>query len=234
MKNSNKELVEELYSKVFATGDIEVANSIIAGNYIQHNPMVKTGKAGFLEFLDQLKHLPKPQNPVKPFTRIITEKDFVAVHSRINFMGQDRATLDLYRIEAQQLAEHWDASELIINGSPNVLGPVEPNPNEDTTTNKRIVSEFADAVFAKGELGRVSDLSQPDLLVSDSLEKRECYVLHRLIGEHNFIVAQGQLQFQGAPYVMYDIFQLGDGRILHHWTVKQLIPNEMAHDNGMI
>ena len=124
MISSNKQLVLDFYAKVYGQGDFSYADSVIHENYIQHNPLVKTGKYGFMEFLNMLSQMPKPEKPQKPFMRIVSEDNFVVVHSKVNFMAKDHATVDLIRIENGMFVEHWDASQTISSGLPVVVGVV--------------------------------------------------------------------------------------------------------------
>ena len=58
--------------------------------------------------------------------------------------------------------------------------------------------------------------------------------VHKVIGEGNFVVTQSKCLIQGKAHVVYDIYRLGNGKIKEHWSVKQIIPKVMAHNNGMI
>jgi len=60
--------------------------------------------------------------------RILTDNDYVVVHMNIEFGGQKKIVLDLFRLENGFIAEHWDAiqneSENSINGNSEIEGPV--------------------------------------------------------------------------------------------------------------
>ena len=58
--------------------------------------------------------------------------------------------------------------------------------------------------------------------------------MHIVIGEGDFVLTQSAGKFGILPHVVYDIYRLSNGRIVEHWSVKQQIPTEMAHNNGMV
>jgi len=234
MNNSNKQLIIDFYSKVFGQANEEFADSVIAENYIQHNPMVKTEKSGFMEFLAMMKQMPKPENPKKPFMRFISEGNFVTVHSKIEFIGKENAVVDLYRIENGLISEHWDAVQEIVDSVPKVVGTVELNNQEKSSVNKKIVENFVKQVLIEKQTDKSTDFFDVNLSISDFETEYDNFQLHRIIGEQNFVLTQSELTQNGNRFVQYDIYRLSDGLIVEHWVVKQMIPEKMAHSNGMI
>lgn len=247
---SNKALILKAYQLLFGQIDSKNAELLIAENYKQHNPMVKDGRSGFLEFLEILKQMPKPSNPVKPFMRIIADTNFVAVHSKVPFMGQMRATVDLYRIENNQLAEHWDASEVIPaeskNGNPMVEGPVEISDPEKTSANILAVKKFTHEVLISKRMDKVGEYIAEDI-IQHSPDKGnglaewinyqitiEVTELHCVIGEGNFVVTQTKAMLNEKPYALYFVYNLSNGKIVEEWSVKQEIPEQVVHSNGML
>jgi len=246
---SHKTIVHNFYSKVLAMGDAQLANTLIQDNYVQHSPLVETGKSGFLKFLEMLKKLPQPSEPSVPFFRTIAQGNLVAVHIGIEFMGQQKAVVDLFRIEDGQLAEHWDASEDVpdarCNPLPMVEGPVCIEDQDLTDSNARIVRSFTEKVLIAGEDLWLQYMS-PDLIqhhpdLSNGISSlpdysMECKTnsLHQVIAEGNFVVTQAQATIQHRDFVLYNVYRLHEGVIVEHWSVKQPIPTEMAHSNGMI
>src|SRR5882762_4912086 len=73
--SSNKEIVLDFWKRAIGQGNLEVAEQRIAEDYIQHSASGKPGKAALLEALAMLKQMPKPENPPKPFMRIIADGD---------------------------------------------------------------------------------------------------------------------------------------------------------------
>lgn len=249
-KNLNKNIVIDFYSKVLGQGDESFANTLLRDNYIQHSPTVKTGKKGFFEFMNLLKGLPKSPSQKSPFMRFICDGDLVAVHLNVEFMGQQRAVVDLFRIQDGMLAEHWDAWELITGEHANDNAVVEgPLPTVSLTTpgeNKKLVGFYTKQVLIQKQWGLADKYLAPDLIqhnpgIADGQKALETYYetaevakMHKIIGEGDFVLTQSEGKFGTLPHVIYDVYRLGNSRILEHWSVKQEIPSEMAHDNGMV
>ncbi|WP_271784618.1 hypothetical protein [Aquimarina algiphila] len=247
--NSNTTVVLDFYNKVLGLGDTSLIDDILTNEYIQHSPTVKTGKDGFTEFMSFLKQLPQPKNPVKPFMRLISDENFVAVHLSIKFMGQQKAVLDLYRLKDGLLAEHWDASEDITgfssNPNPVVEGTTTIENINSTEENKNIIHKYTKHVL----LDKSSDLwvnyistnlIQHNPKIENGREaliqyykKIDVKKVYRILGEGNFVVTQSEVFFETVPFVVYDIYRLKDKIITEHWSVSQKIPKEMAHLNGM-
>ena len=61
-EKQNLDLVMNWWREVLYAGHFELAPKSQAENYIQHNPNVNTGRAGFIEFFTKLGR--KPMNPI--------------------------------------------------------------------------------------------------------------------------------------------------------------------------
>lgn len=234
MENSNKQLIIDFYSKVFGLGDEKFADKVLADNYIQHNPIVKTGKSGFMEFMTMLKQMPKPKNPKQPFMRFLSEGDFVAVHSQIEFMGKENATVDFYRIENGLILEHWDAVQEIVDSLPRVVGTVEIDDQEQTEVNKEVVKGVVNQILIEKRMGQTSAFLSSKLSIADFEMDYDNFKLHRVIGEKNFVLTQAVITKKETRFVQYEIYRLSNQLIVEYWVVKQVIPETMAHSNGMI
>ncbi len=123
----NKRLVFDFWRIVFEGGHMDQAPQYMAEGYIQHNPNVASGRAAFVELFSSVR----PPRPVSariraPVISITAERDIVTVStvrkvrdrrkpSHIYFM----TWFDMFRIDSDGLiAEHWDSSELWVNGQP--------------------------------------------------------------------------------------------------------------------
>lgn len=103
-----KELVKNFYQDVFEEGKIDKIPHYIAENYIQHNPRVETGRAGFIKFIKHfINHKPKIE-----FINMSCEANFVYVFFKCLLSdGTINKVCDIYRIEDSKLVEHWDIVE---------------------------------------------------------------------------------------------------------------------------
>src|SRR5437868_1219459 len=75
----NKALVLEFWRVVFEAQNAEAAKTYLAEDYIQHNPLVKTGRAGFIEFFSKIWTKPRPVEATlrNPPELVIAEGDLV-------------------------------------------------------------------------------------------------------------------------------------------------------------
>ena len=248
----NKDIAIEFYRDVIGQRDESLVDQFITDDYIQHNPMVKTGKRGFLETLAFLKQMPPPRTDVSPIIRIIAEEHFVALHLAVEIGGKETVVLDLFRLSEGKLAEHWDAIEVqpleSLNSHTMTDGEREILDHHLTDENKSLVSNYYRDIWIDGNTDRLQQYFSPDLVqhipeIADGLSGLENYFrehelslkkVHRVIGEGNFVLAQLEVQLQDNPFVFYEILRIADGKIAEQWRVKQQIPETMAHSNGMI
>jgi len=115
---ANKRLVYDFWREVFEGGHMELADKYLAEGYIQHNPNVATGRAGFVEAFSKWSK-PKPiETKVKaPLVAVTAEGDIVVLSFVREGANPKDATqkytttwFDMFRIEAGKIAEHWDAA----------------------------------------------------------------------------------------------------------------------------
>jgi predicted SnoaL-like aldol condensation-catalyzing enzyme len=119
----NKRLVEAFCAAVFVDHDLSGLDDFMADDYIQHNPDVAQGKAGFREFFETtFRAIPDFRYTLK---KIVAEGDLVFVHSTTtgthtggewlgvaptgNRLSFD--VVDMFRMEDGKLAEHWDVAD---------------------------------------------------------------------------------------------------------------------------
>jgi predicted SnoaL-like aldol condensation-catalyzing enzyme len=106
----NKALVKQFFAAVEGR-DKETVERIVREDYIQHMPGIPTGRAAILHYIDMVA--PKGLGKMPQFARVIAEGDLVMVHFRREDPNGPVATMEIFRIQGGQIAEHWAVTEPI-------------------------------------------------------------------------------------------------------------------------
>lgn len=116
---ANKRLVYDFWREVFEAGHLELAEKFLADSYIQHNPNVPTGRAGFVKFFSKFAQPRAIEARVKaPLVAVVAEGDLVIlVFAEEGTDPKDASKkystswFDMFRIDHGKIAEHWDAAK---------------------------------------------------------------------------------------------------------------------------
>lgn len=110
-----KTTIETLYSKVFNQGQADLLDELVAGEYIQHNPLFPNGTAPLAGYLKQAGSLPCE---VK---RMAIDDDLAFIHVRyLDWGGKEHAGVDIFRFDSDGgIVEHWDVLQPIPRQSAN-------------------------------------------------------------------------------------------------------------------
>jgi steroid delta-isomerase-like uncharacterized protein len=120
---TNKEIVGRFGDAVFNRHDFSVLDRYVKEDYIQHNPLVPPGRAGFRQFFEQtFAAIPDWRYELK---RSAAEGDSVWAYGTyrgthtgdwLGIPATGRAfeidAVDIFRLERGQLAEHWDVMDV--------------------------------------------------------------------------------------------------------------------------
>ena len=114
---ANKKLVYDFWRSVLEGGHLEQADRYLAESYIQHNPMVPTGRAGFVTFFSAFaKPRPIEERVRAPLVAITAERDLVVLafvqelpDPKDPAQHYTTTAFDMFRIEDGRIAEHWDS-----------------------------------------------------------------------------------------------------------------------------
>lgn len=110
----NKKLVFDLWRTVVIGGHADEAPKFVTERYIQHNPMVPTGRAAMMKFFQGrcCKDIP----PTIPnLVSIVAERDMVVLATVRNLKdatGEPYTStwFDMFRIKDGLVDEHWDTA----------------------------------------------------------------------------------------------------------------------------
>jgi predicted SnoaL-like aldol condensation-catalyzing enzyme len=120
---NNRKVLEGFYEQVFCDHDLSVVDQFMHDDYIQHNPDVAQGKAGFVEFHQGFfRAFPDSRASIN---RLVAEGDLVfvyntitATHTGVGFLNYPPTgnkvkydVVDMFRLQDGLLCEHWDVAD---------------------------------------------------------------------------------------------------------------------------
>lgn len=125
---ANKRLVFDMWRGVVNAGHVELADRLLAETYIQHSPVISTGRAAFkrvFSAVERREAIPELVSP--PLLTIIADGDLVVMALREELPAPSgagtyaTAHFNLFRVHEGRLAEHWHS----VQAAP---GPEVPSP----------------------------------------------------------------------------------------------------------
>jgi predicted SnoaL-like aldol condensation-catalyzing enzyme len=109
----NKALVRSFVDDILVNGRMDKLASYFDGdNYLQHNPAVADGLSGLGAALAAMAKAGVSMK-YERVHKTLGEGNFVLVISEGQFAGKHVAFYDLFRVQANKIAEHWDTIEPI-------------------------------------------------------------------------------------------------------------------------
>lgn len=114
----NKRLVYDFFREVFEGLHMDRAEHYLTERYIQHNPLVPSGREGFVSVFSR-RGQPRPvaERVAAPIVDISAERDIVVISFvREHPDPQDASRrytttwFDMFRIVDGKIDEHWDAA----------------------------------------------------------------------------------------------------------------------------
>ncbi len=250
--SNNKQKVVALLESI-ENGNTQPIKYINPTKYIQHNPMVKDGLAGFGEVMEN-----KPPNGFKvSVKRVFEDGDYVFTHTEYDFFGP-KVGFDIFRFENGLIVEHWDNLDEVKPANPSgrsqVDGHTEIKDLDKTEENRRTVTDFIQTVLVGGEFDHLSDFINGDNYIqhnaymadglsglSKAVEEMgmagitmEYLQCHKVLAEGNFVLAISEGRFGGTDVTYYDLFRLSTGKLVEHWDIiEKLLPeSEWQNTNG--
>ncbi|SHI84915.1 nuclear transport factor 2 family protein [Pseudozobellia thermophila] len=247
---SNEEKVIALLKSI-ETGDQEPAAYINPDKYIQHNLGVADGLAGFGEILQAL-----PPNSAKVNTiRAFEDGDYIFTQTDYNFFGP-KIGFDIFRFEDGLIVEHWDNLQVTPeqpnpSGHTMIDGATEITDLDKTEENKALVRNFISDILVNGNMDQIGNYFDGDHYIqhnpniADGLSglgsalaamaeqgvTMEFSVIHKVLGQGNFVLSISEGYFGGEHTSYYDLFRVENGKIAEHWDVIETIAPEAERLN---
>jgi len=111
------------FLKLAASGEVSEAFSKLVASSFKHHNQFFEGSADSLQAGMQENALANP-NKVFEVKRVISEGDFVVIHSHVKQKPSDLGTavVHIFRFENEKIVELWDLGQAIIENSPNQHG----------------------------------------------------------------------------------------------------------------
>ena len=118
----NKKNAIAFYKTAFEGNPRLAIETYVGKEYIQHNPAVKDGPQGFIEYFERMER-DYPEKSVE-FVRSIAEGDLVALHTHQIWPGNEEyVTMDFFRFDEEgKICEHWDSIQKIPDNPANENG----------------------------------------------------------------------------------------------------------------
>ncbi|HTN15901.1 MAG TPA: nuclear transport factor 2 family protein [Sphingomonadaceae bacterium] len=142
---ANKQLAFDMWRSVVNAGHVELADQMLQEGYIQHSPVLPTGRAAFKAIFSAIKRRDIPPVVSPPLVSLIGQNDLVVMALREELpepggTGNYTTThFNLFRVEDGRLAEHWHSVQNA--PGPNVLPSDQGGPQR--VTGRSGIAQFA-------------------------------------------------------------------------------------------
>jgi predicted SnoaL-like aldol condensation-catalyzing enzyme len=117
--DANKRLVFDLWRSVVNAGRVEIADQLLTEGYIQHSPVLPTGRAAFKKIFSSVPRREKiPELIEPPLIAFVAERDLVVMTFVEKLPNPDGSGtyatthFNMFRIANGRLAEHWHSIQL--------------------------------------------------------------------------------------------------------------------------
>jgi predicted SnoaL-like aldol condensation-catalyzing enzyme len=133
---ANKRLAFDLWRSVVNAGHVEMADTLLAEGYIQHSPVLRTGREAFKKIFSVVPRKDIPELVQPPLVAIVAEGDLVVMSLRESIAAAEgmpayaSTHFNLFRVANGRLAEHWHSVQTA--PGPDVPLPADGGPQPVT------------------------------------------------------------------------------------------------------
>lgn len=118
----NKKTVLAFYEDLINQKNVDAAEKYMGKKYIQHNPKAADGVEGLRNYIQYLREqFPYSHAEIK---RVFAEGNYVVLHVNTKLEPNTRglAIVDIFRLDAGKIVEHWDVIQEVPEKSANENG----------------------------------------------------------------------------------------------------------------
>ena len=236
----------------FASGDTELAASLLDEHYIQHNLAYGTGRDAFVGSVAYLASAPvrTTVNNIRAFE----DGAYVFLQTVYNFAGAgEQVAFDISRFDEDgEIAEHWDNLAALAGANPSghtqIDGAMELTDLDKTEENRELVKAFLYDVMQGNNADKTPDYFDGDAYIQhntgiadgvsglgEALAEQGIDMVydevHMVLAQGNFVLAVSEGTFGGAPTAYYDLWRVENGKIAEHWDVMETIAGKSTWQN---
>ena len=239
----------------FASGDAELAASLLDENYIQHSLAYGTGRDAFVASVEGLAAAPEATTVEN--IRAFEDGEYVFLHTVYNFAGAgEQVAFDIFRFDEDgEIAEHWDNLAALAGENPSghtqIDGTAEIADLDKTGENRELVENFLYDVMQGNNPDKTADYFDGDAYIQHNTAIADGVSglsealaamagqgvemiydeVHMVLAQGNFVLAVSEGTYGGAPTSYYDLWRVEGGKIAEHWDVMETIADESTWQN---
>lgn len=241
--------------ETFASGDTELAASLLDENYIQHNLAYGTGRDAFIGSVEYLASAETPTTVEN--IRAFEDGKYVFLQTVYNFAGAgEQVSFDIFRFDENgKIAEHWDNLAALAEANPSghtqIDGTMEVTDLDKTEENRELVKNFLYDVMQGNNADKTPDYFDGDTYIQHNtaiadgvsglgkalaaLAEAGIEMIydetHMILAQGNYVLAVSEGTYGGAHTSYYDLWRVENGKIAEHWDVMETIADEATWQN---
>ncbi len=247
---SKKEQIST-FLKGIETGDPQAVAIVNESQYIQHNPLTRTGTEGLAELFKRLSKT----NPKVEIVRVFEDGDFVFAHTDYDFNVVE-VGFEVFRFENERVVEHWDNLQLKpdhanLSGHSMLDGTTDAEDLEKTEENRAFIRSYTEDVLRDKRLDKLDHYVSAESYTEHNPKRadgrtalREALqgnqkqtnynTIHRLLAEGSFVLCVSEGSLEGDHVSFYDLYRINEGKIVEHWdTIDEVPPkSQWLNNNG--
>ena len=185
---ANKQLAFDMWRSIVNAGHVELADEMLQESYVQHSPVLPTGRAAFKAIFSAVPRTAIPESVSPPLVALLAEGDLVVMALREQLVaagGEPYTTthFNLFRVQDGRLVEHWHS--LTNAPGPEVASHEDGGPQPVTgatgaaqqalltandpqlAANKRLVFDALLGLFSEGADGEPAEFLSADYAEHD-------------------------------------------------------------------